>query len=155
MALEPEPISAAAFKPFGALLDRKGAKTATASLRAEVPTWVEIIAAPVVTQGLHSVDCLERHKFATQTFIPIDVEAYLVLVCPHGDGGGPDLSQLHAFRVPGDTVIQYHADTWHAGMTALGGGGRFANVMSRDFSDDDCEFHPLSDARIEIRVGET
>ena len=50
---------------------------------------------------------------------------YLVMVAPHGPDGLPDVAGLRAFRVPGDTGINYRADTWHHPLSALERAGRF------------------------------
>src|ERR1700723_2613890 len=68
---------------------------------------------------------MERHVHSSQAFAPLDCASYLVMVAPHGDGGMPDLEKVRAFRVPGDTGINYKADTWHHPLTPLERIGRF------------------------------
>src|ERR1700735_3637314 len=69
---------------------------------------------------------MERHVHSSQAFAPLDCASYLVMVAPHGAGGMPDFEKIRAFRVPGDTGINYKADTWHHPLSALERVGRFA-----------------------------
>lgn len=86
---------------------------------------------------------MERHRFSSQTFLPLDASRYLVCVAPHGSNGQPDPDALLAFLVPAGTGITYRADVWHHPMTALDREARFAVLMWRDGSADDEEFIDL------------
>jgi ureidoglycolate lyase len=66
-----------------------------------------------------------------------------VLVTPHGPDEMPDLSKLRAFRVPGDTGINYRADTWHHSLSALERIGRFAILTFVDGTVADEQFVDL------------
>jgi ureidoglycolate lyase len=130
--LKIEPIEAEAFAPFGQLLPRlpPGAgrqelidelHNRRASARPRLSfTTVEPKALPLTAVQM------ERHVHSSQAFAPLDCASYLVMVAPHGDGGMPDLEKVRAFRVPGDTGINYKADTWHHPLTPLERIGRFA-----------------------------
>jgi ureidoglycolate lyase len=83
---------------------------------------------------------LERHEFSSQTFVPIDVARWLVVVAPHAVGGGPDVSALRAFIATGRQGVTYKANTWHHGLTVLDRPGRFAVFMWRDGGKGDEEF---------------
>ena len=86
---------------------------------------------------------MERHVHSSQAFVPLDCASYLVMVAPHGDGGMPDLEKVRAFRVPGDTGINYKADTWHHPLSPLERTGRFAILTFVDGTAADEQFVDL------------
>ncbi|NQW09158.1 MAG: ureidoglycolate lyase [Alphaproteobacteria bacterium] len=86
---------------------------------------------------------MERHRYSSQAFLPVDVARYLVLVAPHGDGGGPDMRRARLFHVDGRTGINYAPDVWHHPMTVLDRPAIFATVMFVDGGPDDEEFVDL------------
>ena len=71
---------------------------------------------------------LERHRFTTQTFIPLDhppEASYLVVVAPSKHTRGsvhdlPDVDNMRAFIAKGTQAITYGAAVWHAPMIVLG-----------------------------------
>lgn len=83
---------------------------------------------------------LERHEYSSQTFIPIDVDQYLVVVAPHLPDGGPDIMQARAFLASGDQGVTYRADTWHHGMTVFGRPASFVVFMWAAGGEGDEEF---------------
>jgi len=87
---------------------------------------------------------MERHEFSSQSFVPIDVSRYIVVVAPRAADGGPDAEAARAFLVPGDVGITYHVDIWHHPMTILDRPARFAVFMWRDGSTGDEEFVQLA-----------
>lgn len=144
--IKAEPIDAAAFAPFGYLLDlaerrnyvdelpnlRPGAK-ARLSLATVSPTALPI-----------EVKEMERHPFSSQAFVPRDVARYLVLVAPPNPAG-PDFAALRAFIVPGTLGIIYGADVWHHPMRTLDRDGSFAVLTFVDGTKDDEEFRSVDE----------
>jgi ureidoglycolate lyase len=86
---------------------------------------------------------MERHVYSSQAFVPLECASYLVVVAPKGAAGAPDLSRLRAFRIPGDTGINYRPDTWHHPLTALDRIGRFAVLTFVDGTESDEEWFDL------------
>jgi ureidoglycolate lyase len=86
---------------------------------------------------------MERHVHSSQVFVPVDSAGYLVVVAPHGADGMPDLGKIRAFRVPGDTGLNYRADTWHHPLSALERTGRFAILTFVDGTSADEQFVDL------------
>ena len=72
------------------------------------------------------VKLLERHEFSSQTFVPLDVGRWLVVVCPHAPLGGPEVAHGRALIAGPDQGISYRMNTWHHGFTVLDWPGRFA-----------------------------
>jgi ureidoglycolate lyase len=88
---------------------------------------------------------MERHRFSSQTFFPLDVARYVVIVAPDGVDGMPDMRRAHALMVPGDTAITYTADSWHHPMIALDRPACFAVLLWRDGTAADIETVPLDE----------
>jgi ureidoglycolate lyase len=86
---------------------------------------------------------MERHVHSSQVFVPVDSAGYLVVVAPHGADGMPDLGKIRAFRVSGDTGLNYRADTWHHPLSALERTGRFAILTFVDGTSADEQFVDL------------
>jgi ureidoglycolate lyase len=154
MALEltVEPVDRASFAPFGALVFEPGDAVAPRNDRRAALSALEVLSAPPPSgTSSHRIELMERHAFSSQTFFPLEVASYLVVVCPAKPEGGPDVARSRAFEVPGDVVMQYHPDVWHAGITALGGQpGRFAMLIHQDGTDADCEFVPVPPIEISL-----
>lgn len=120
---------------FSAALDnqRDGAKATLYT------TIVEPVALPL------TLEKMERHRFSSQTFLPLEASRYLVCVAPHGKDGKPDATLMQAFVVPAGVGITYRANVWHHPMMALDRKASFAVVMWRDGSADDEEFVDLAE----------
>ena len=104
MEITPQPLTREAFAPFGDVIDmpteagRFYYDDALGNLRSSAT------AEPVGrTQGRRRPtgrsrsDMLERHEFSSQTFIPVDVGRWLIVVAPHAAQGGPDTKKAIAF----------------------------------------------------------
>ena len=149
MRLKIEPIDAAAFMPFGQLIPPRAPgqgrqelfeelqnERASARPRLSMAT-VEPKALPLTAVKM------ERHVHSSQVFVPVDSAGYLVVVAPHGADGMPDLGKIRAFRVSGDTGLNYRADTWHHPLSALERTGRFAILTFVDGTSADEQFVDL------------
>ena len=86
---------------------------------------------------------MERHRFSSQAFSPLDVSRYLVIVAPQACDGGPELVGVRAFCARGDQGINYRANVWHAPMGVLDRDGQFAVFMWQDGTAADEEFVDL------------
>lgn len=97
LLLRPEPLDAAAFAPFGAVLAPKA-----------LPLPVRLF---------------KRHPGSCQVFAALTVERFLVVVAPAGPDGLPDPAGTRAFLGRRGDVIRYGRGQWHAPMVALDAGG--------------------------------
>ena len=151
MEIVPQPLTVDAFAPFGqvfATLDAPGRVDDLARLenrRAEAAVMLSTVHVPPASLPL-TATVLERHPHSSQTFVPMDVARYLVIVAPHAAAGGPDLAGVRAFIAVAGQGISYNADTWHHGMTVLDRPGHFAIFMWNDGSDGDTEFLTLPES---------
>lgn len=150
MRITAQPLTAEAFAPYGDVLmpppepgriyfdealsnARPGAKTSL-SLSRLAPIKMPMTA-----------KLLERHEFSSQTFVPLDVARWVIIVAPSAPGGGPDGSRLQAFVGSAGLGITYRAGTWHHGLTVLDREARFAVFMWRDGTKGDEEFVELAE----------
>lgn len=145
-----EAITAEAFAPFGQVFARPAeAGRLDPQLTLEngrpdaQPMLTLIRVAP--KQLPLEVTLLERHPHSSQTFVPVHVDRYLVIVAPKQLDGRPDLAKVRAFIVAGDQGVNYRLDTWHHGLTVIDNEGEFAVWMWNDGSDADTEFLTLSE----------
>ena len=148
MLIEPQPLTKEAFAPFGDVIDvpteagRKYYEDALGNLRPNAhPSLSMTFRVETADRPLKS-ELLERHEFSSQTFVPVDVGRWLIVVAPHARTGGPDLAGLKAFIATGTQGVTYKPNTWHHGLTVLDRPGRFAVFMWRAGTQDE-EFVPV------------
>ena len=80
---------------------------------------------------------LERHREATQLFLPLGPHRFIVVVAPGQDA--PEWDRICAFiSAPWQGVALKRA-TWHHGLIALGDGDRFAVVEGANYREDTAE----------------
>jgi ureidoglycolate lyase len=133
-----EPLAAGPFAPFGDVLEiphpsgrnyfdralanlRPGARPSLSLSRKE-----ELSSLPLTAQQM------ERHEFSSQSFVPIDVGRWVVVVAPHAAGGGPDMGGARAFLAGPNHGVTYAANVWHHPLTILDRPASFAVFMWRD-----------------------
>ena len=146
------PVTMEAFAPFGLLLPRPVPGTERVELiealvngRAWARPRLSFAGVAPKTLPLRVFE-LERHVHSSQSFVPLDCAAYLVLVTPHGASGRPDEAELRAFRLPGHVGVHYYANTWHHPLTALERPASFAVLTFVDGMAGDEQFMPLAEA---------
>jgi ureidoglycolate lyase len=155
MELIPQPLTKAAFAPFGEVIDvpqqvgRTYYEDALGNLRPEAkPSLSMSFRPPTPDRPLRS-ELMERHEFSSQTFVPVDVARWLIVVAPHAAKGGPDMAGAKAFIASGQQGVTYRPDTWHHGLTTLDRPGRFAVFMWRAGTKDE-EFVPVPPFTVKI-----
>ena len=156
MQVTPQPLSREAFAAFGDVIDipdeagRTYYDDALGSLRPGARASLSTILKAESPERPLRADLLERHAFSSQTFVPIDVARWLIVVAPHAAAGGPDLASVRAFIASGKQGVTYKPNTWHHGLTVLDRPGRFAVFMWLDGSTGDEEFVPVEPFTIRI-----
>jgi ureidoglycolate lyase len=156
MEIVPQPLTKEAFTPFGDVIDvpnepgRTYYEEALGNLRPEAHPSLSVSLKTETVDRPLKADLLERHQFSSQTFVPIDVARWLIVVAPPAAAGGPDLAGLRAFIATGKQGVTYRPDTWHHGLTVLDKPGRFAVFMWRDGGKGDEEFVPVTPFTIHI-----
>jgi ureidoglycolate lyase len=144
------PLTPKAFAPFGDVLAApddfgrayfdEGLTTTRTTAR---PSLSVSRVRPLASLPLEA-KVMERHEFSSQSFVPLDVSRWLVVVAPSAADGGPDASRAVAFLVGPGQGITYHANTWHHPLTILDRPARVAVVMWRDGTRTDEEFRTLA-----------
>ena len=155
MEIVPQPLTQEAFAPFGDVIDvpqqagRTYYEDALGNLRPRAKASLSMtFRVPTSDRPLKS-ELMERHEFSSQTFVPVDVARWLIVVAPHAAKGGPDMAGARAFIATGDQGVTYKPNTWHHGLTTLDKPGRFAVFMWKAGTRDE-EFVPVAPFTIRI-----
>ena len=93
----------------------------------------------------HKIGVMERHRFSSQAFLPLNVSRYVVAVAPSIEGDRPDTSQLRCFLATSEQAVNYRAGVWHIPLLVLDRAAQFAVLMWKDGSPDDEEFVTLDE----------
>lgn len=129
--LLPEPLTAAAFAPFGELIAVDAAKRHFSINGGNTERYhdlAELVPGPdgklivSIFRGLprqlpFAIEMMERHPLASQAFVPLTAQPYLVVVAPPGPAPGPD--DLRAFLARPGEGVNYAPGTWHHPLLAL------------------------------------
>ena len=149
------PLTEAAFAPFGTLVEYSATETRRKlvdelqNMRAEARANLDF--ATVAAQTLPiTATVMERHVFSSQSFVPVDVARYLVVVAPDAPAGGPDMARARVFAASGRQSVTYGAGVWHHPLTPLDRDGLFAIVTFRAGNAADEEFVTLPEP---VRLG--
>ena len=135
--LRPEPLTAAAFAPFGDVLEAAGDfrlinagfcqrhhDRARIDLGNDARPGISIFRAEPRALP-YEFDLVERHPDGSQAFLPMTEHPFLVIVAPDQSGRpGPP----RAFLTNGAQGINLHRSTWHGVLTPLAAPGLFAVV---------------------------
>lgn len=151
--LKPEPLTKAAFAPFGDVVEVEGQiplminkgfaqrfdNLANIEVSAEGGSAkVSLFTAQPRPQPM-MIDMMERHPLGSQLFYPLQNRPWLVLVC-----GEPTLpSTYRAFAATGQQGINYHRNTWHFPLLVFDKDSRFI-VVDRFGSGNNLEERVLS-----------
>jgi ureidoglycolate lyase len=150
MQLTAEPLRPEAFAPFGDVLQapqdegRIYYDTSLGNGRVRAtPSLSVVLVNPLASLRLEATR-MERHEFSSQSFIPLDVGRWLVIVAPHAMTGGPDAEKARAFFAGPGQGITYRMNVWHHPLTVLDRPARLAVFMWVEGSKTDEEFVSLA-----------
>jgi ureidoglycolate lyase len=144
-----EPLTAEGFRAFGEVIERSEGfgrayfSDALANARAGARPSLSLTHSPPLATASLTATRMERHEFSSQSFVPIDVSRYLVIVAPGGGDGRPDPARLRAFIARGDQGVTYTMNVWHHPLTVLDRPARFAVFMWLEGGRGDEEFVDL------------
>jgi ureidoglycolate lyase len=144
-------LTAEAFARFGDVTSLLGTERRTYLSRAfesdhtgkGPEMWIGL--PPVVKPLPLTIERLERHPHATQTFVPIDAGRYLVVVAEPAADGTPDVATLQAFIAEPTQAVTYGVNVWHHGLTVIDRQTRFVTLMADYRTGDDDVFVTLSE----------
>jgi ureidoglycolate lyase len=149
LSLRVEPLTRAAFAPFGEVLECAGATAfpinAGTCTRYHDLARVEasgedgrVLFNLFEGQAWHApvrIDLLERHPLGSQAFYPLDGARMLIVVAPPGE---LDERAIRAFISGPEQGVNYAAGTWHHPLLCLQRPGRFV-VIDRGGSGQNCD----------------
>ncbi len=146
------PLTAEAFASFGDVIaigsGEPGTRDAFAAAmdnkRADARLNVSVSRAKPTPLPL-TVKWMERHPYSGQTFVPLDISRYLMLVAPSTPNGAPDMDKLQAFVAGPEQGINYHTGVWHHPFTALDRPSECLVLRFDDDSDADTEWFEVTD----------
>lgn len=93
---------------------------------------------PVRGQPL-TLNCLECHRYYSQSLVPMCSQRWLVVVAPDLNGS-PDITGSKAFVATPDQGITFFQGTWHLGLHVLDEAAAHAIFMWRDLTANDETF---------------
>lgn len=96
------------------------------------------------------VEALERHPRTAQTFLPLEVGRFLVVVAPAAADGGPDTQRAVAFLGSAGRALTYGRGVWHRAMAVLDRPALMAILMRRDGTPADDEIVPVAPFRVRV-----
>jgi len=161
--LRPEPLTAEAFAPFGQVIEIRAGATprvinegtaerfeGLADLQGEgVPFTLAVMRAQPRPLPF-TLRLLERHRQASQAFVPWSGGAYLVVVAPPGDK--PSVEAIRCFQATGRQGVNYRPGTWHHPLLALDTVSEFLVAdQAGPAGAADCEEFALDHLRLVIR----
>jgi len=131
MNLKIEPLTRAAFAPFGDVIDCDGENHYTIN-QGFAERYHDLARVDVVADGGRPlinlfrakprslplrIAMMERHPLSSQAFMPLMPRAFLVIVAK--SGAAPSAQDLRCFRTHGLQGVNYAAGTWHHPLIAL------------------------------------
>jgi ureidoglycolate lyase len=146
--LQPLPITAERFAPFGEVIESSNARKLSMNdarfdrfddlARTDIdgPISISIVRSRTATSLPYRVDMLERHPLGSQAFVPLTRFEFVVVVAPPAESVEAD--EIRAFSVPAGRGINYHRGTWHMPLIALGEAQEFL-VIDRAGDEQNCE----------------
>jgi ureidoglycolate lyase len=142
------PLTPEAIAPFATVIRGEPGKLAT------IPEVMEpgdtpgrhafaVLSPQPVAPGTVTIAAVERHPHSTQTFVPIKVGRWLVVVMPTLPDGTPDAANAKAVIAGPEDAICIARNAWHAGLTVLDRPAEFGMIMWKADAGDDGVLHEL------------
>jgi len=128
--LTPEPLTAAAFAPFGKVIEATDAAVKLDINQGHAIRYDRLAELDVADEGGVGAISLfrarplaelvlkqfERHPLGSQSFVPLGGGPYLVAVAPAGDF---DSARIRLFRAEGHQGVHYDKGVWHHFLLVL------------------------------------
>ena len=142
------PMDAAAFAPFGDVIDASGPSEAiNDGTTRRFPDLARLsLQGHDAVVGLYVAQArrlplrlarLEQHRLAPQLFLPLGAHRFIVVVAPGADA--PEWPNLRAFITDPGQGVMLRPRCWHHGLVALGDRDRFAVIEGADYRRDTVE----------------
>ena len=126
-----EPLTRAAFAPFGDVVETDGARHFEIN-NGSTTRFHDLARVDVEAEGGHvlvnifrarplpmplTVAMMEKHPLGSQAFVTLEAAPFLVVVAPPGDRVAPE--DLRAFLAEGGQGVNYAPGVWHHPVIAL------------------------------------
>jgi ureidoglycolate lyase len=138
LTIRTEPLTAAAFAPFGDVLEARGApdKMINQGMCARFHDRARLDFGPGGQAGLsvfqaqirglpYTLELVERHPDGSQAFVPMTEHPFLVIVAEDANGSP---HRLRAFLAAPGQGINILRNVWHGVLTPLAGPGLFTVI---------------------------
>lgn len=146
--LQPEPLTAEAFAPYGEVLEPANASEVRTinygnTRRFHALAGVEVGEGSALVSIFRSsplprpipIKVMEVHPLGSQAFMPLSGHPYLVVVAGKGEF---DVKNLRVFLAGPEQGVNYHKGCWHHYSLALDAVSDFL-VIDRDGPGDNCQ----------------
>ncbi|MDB5884367.1 MAG: ureidoglycolate hydrolase family protein [Polaromonas sp.] len=132
LILTPEPLTAAAFAPFGEVIEASDSAQRFPINQGQAERYHDLASVDLAGSGARALisifrshprqfplclSVLERHPLGSQAFMPLAALPYLVVVAPGGDA--PDVQALRCFMAAPGQGVNYARGTWHHPLLSL------------------------------------
>ena len=160
--LTPEPLTAAAFAPFGRVIEASDEAVKLDINQGHAVRFDRLAEIDVADGGGTGVISLfrarplrelvlrtfERHPLGSQSFVPLSGRPYLVAVAPAGEF---DIATVRLFRAEGHQGVHYRKGVWHHFLLVLDADSDFL-VVDRAGPGNNCEEVELTqEDQIQVR----
>jgi ureidoglycolate lyase len=156
-----EPLTAAAFAPFGEVVEA-GAQSdlinqGTARQYADLASIDVAAAGGTARVSLYraeerrwplAIAMLERHPLGSQLFMPLSADPFVVVVAP--PAAVPDREAVRAFLTSGRQGVNYRRGAWHHPLIALAAGREFL-VIDRGGPGANCDEVHFRDGGLRLK----
>ena len=162
LRLAAAPLTAAAFAPFGDVIESEGrahypinagtAQRYNDLAKVEVTAaggrpLISLLKAEPVSLPLR-LRLMERHPLSSQAFIPLSSTPFLVIVA---SPGALDIDRIRAFLSNSRQGVNYRTGTWHHPLVALEQISEFL-IVDRGGEGDNCDEISLEDREIVVTL---
>ena len=142
-----QPLTSTSFAPYGEVVaapEESGRQPAIEALSNDGRPFALSTSTVDPARSPIEIDQLERHPYSSQTFIPLSVERWLVVVSQTLEP-----TDLRAFIVGSGVGVTIGRGIWHYRLTALDQVGRFAVVMWKSGDGDD-DFRSIEPVEVHL-----
>lgn len=130
--LKPEPLTAAAFAPFGDVIEVRDSAERLPINQGHAERYHDLARVELAGSGARALisifrsqprqfplflNVLERHPLGSQAFMPLAALPYLVVVAPGTEA--PDVQALRCFLAAPGQGVNYARGTWHHPLLSL------------------------------------
>jgi ureidoglycolate lyase len=157
MLLQPTPLTATAFAPFGDVIEIEGRASRWIN-HGTCERFDDLAKVDVAGEGGRplislfraaprslplKLQSLERHPLSSQAFYPLQPQPFLIVVA--APGNGPVAPRVRAYVSSGRQGVNFRRNTWHHELLALHQTSLFL-VIDRGGPGENCEQLPIEDA---------